>query len=69
MARLARATYALMVSLLPATAVVIGVAVLTQLPSPVEAVGVVLVIAGVATHRADDRVSVPAAAENSTPRS
>ena len=33
MARLARATYALMVSLLPATAAVIGVVVLGQVPS------------------------------------
>jgi inner membrane transporter RhtA len=51
MRRLARATYALMVSLLPATATVIGIVVLAQLPSPVEAVGVLLVIAGVAVHR------------------
>jgi inner membrane transporter RhtA len=51
MARLARATYALMVSLLPATATVIGVIVLTQVPSSVEVAGVVLVIAGVALHR------------------
>jgi inner membrane transporter RhtA len=51
MRRLARATYALMVSLLPATATVIGIAVLAQLPSPVEAIGVALVIAGVAVHR------------------
>jgi inner membrane transporter RhtA len=33
MARLARATYALMVSLLPATATVIGIVVLAQIPS------------------------------------
>jgi inner membrane transporter RhtA len=51
MRRLARAAYALMVSLLPATATVIGIAVLAQLPSPVEAIGVALVIAGVAVHR------------------
>jgi inner membrane transporter RhtA len=51
MARLARATYALMVSLLPATATVVGVIVLDQLPSPVEAAGVALVVAGVALHR------------------
>src|SRR5262249_19784262 len=36
MARLARATYALMVSLLPATATIIGVVVLAQVPSWVE---------------------------------
>ena len=51
MARLARATYALMVSLLPATATVIGVVVLAQIPSWTEAAGVALVIAGVALHQ------------------
>lgn len=51
MARLARATYSLMVSLLPATATVIGVLLLTQIPTPVEVAGVGLVIAGVALHR------------------
>jgi inner membrane transporter RhtA len=50
MRRLARATYALMVSLLPATATVIGVIVLAQLPSLSEAGGVALVMAGVAAH-------------------
>ncbi len=51
MARLTRATYALMVSLLPATATVIGVVVLAQVPTPVEIAGVALVIAGVALRR------------------
>jgi inner membrane transporter RhtA len=51
MARLPRATYALMVSLLPATATIVGVVVLAQFPSPVEAAGVALVVAGVALHR------------------
>ncbi|NMH78331.1 EamA family transporter [Pseudonocardia xinjiangensis] len=51
MARLRRATYALMVSLLPATATVIGIVVLVQVPSAVEILGVVLVVAGVAVHR------------------
>jgi inner membrane transporter RhtA len=51
LARLPRATYALMVSLLPATATVIGVIVLTQIPTVPEALGVVLVVAGVAAHR------------------
>lgn len=50
MRRLARATYSLMISLLPATATVIGVIVLTQVPTPVELVGVLLVIVGVAVH-------------------
>jgi inner membrane transporter RhtA len=51
MRRLARATYALMVSLLPATATVIGIIVLAQVPSWVEVTGVALVIGGVALHR------------------
>ncbi len=51
MARLARATYALLVSLLPATATVIGVVVLAQLPSPAELAGVALVVVGVGLHR------------------
>jgi inner membrane transporter RhtA len=53
MARLPRATFALMLSLLPATASVIGVLVLRQIPSAVEVFGVGLVIAGVALHRAE----------------
>jgi inner membrane transporter RhtA len=51
MARLARATYALLVSILPATATVIGIVVLAQLPTPLEALGVALVVGGVAIHR------------------
>jgi len=51
MARLSRATYSLMVSLLPATATVIGIAVLAQIPRPIEVVAVILVVAAVAVHR------------------
>jgi inner membrane transporter RhtA len=51
LARLPRATYALMVSLLPATATVVGIVVLAQLPTTVEILGVALVVAGVALHR------------------
>ena len=51
MSRLPRSTYALLVSLLPATATVIGIVVLSQLPSAVEVLGVALVVAGVAIHR------------------
>jgi inner membrane transporter RhtA len=57
MARMKRATYALMVSLLPATATIVGIVVLAQLPSPVEVVGVALVIAGVAAHREEPGIS------------
>jgi inner membrane transporter RhtA len=51
LASLARATYALMVSLLPATATVIGIAVLAQVPGVREVAGIGLVVAGVALHR------------------
>ena len=51
MKQLARSTYALMVSLLPATATVIGIVVLAQIPSWIEVLGVALVVAGVAVHR------------------
>jgi inner membrane transporter RhtA len=51
MARLPRSTYALLVSLLPATATVIGIVVLGQVPAPDEVAGVALVVAGVAVHR------------------
>jgi inner membrane transporter RhtA len=51
MARLPRATYALLVALLPATALVIGIVVLGQIPTALEVAGVALVIVGVAVHR------------------
>jgi inner membrane transporter RhtA len=53
MRRLARATYALMVALLPATATVIGVVVLAQLPTARELTGVALVVVGVALNEHD----------------
>jgi inner membrane transporter RhtA len=55
MARLPRATFALMLALLPATATVIGLVVLRQIPSTAECAGIGLVIAGVALHRAEAR--------------
>jgi inner membrane transporter RhtA len=51
MAQLSRATYSLLVSLLPATATAIGVVVLAQLPTELELLGVALVVAAVALHR------------------
>ena len=66
MARLARATYALLVSLLPATAVVLGALVLAQVPSIMEVAGVALVMVGVALHRSPtpaSEVSEPAMRE------
>jgi inner membrane transporter RhtA len=51
MARLPRATYSLMVSILPATATVVGVVVLSQVPTWIEVGGVALVVSAVALHR------------------
>ena len=51
MIRLSRSTYALFVALLPATAMVIGLIVLGQVPAPIEAVAVAFVIAGVLIHQ------------------
>jgi inner membrane transporter RhtA len=51
MARLARSTYALFVALLPATATVVGLLVLAQVPTWRELTAVGLVVVGVAIHR------------------
>jgi inner membrane transporter RhtA len=59
MARLRRATYALLVSLLPATATVVGVVVLAQLPSGAEVAGVALVVSAVALHRERSDEPIP----------
>ena len=70
MARLPRATYALFVALLPATATVIGVIVLRQLPTPVDLAGIGLVMAGVALHRSPDSArpdAAPPLARRSSP--
>jgi inner membrane transporter RhtA len=67
MARLSRAAYALMVSLLPATATVVGLVVLTQVPSTTDALGIALVIAGVALHR--EPTPPPAGPPSPRPRS
>ena len=50
MRKMARATYALAVSLLPATATLIGAVVLAQVPSLRDVLGVALVVGGVAVH-------------------
>lgn len=52
MRRLPRATYALFVAMLPATAVIIGIIVLHQIPVAAESVRVALVILGVLIHKA-----------------
>jgi inner membrane transporter RhtA len=54
MARLPRATFALMLAILPATATVIGLVVLGQVPTPQDLLGIALVIGGVALHQARD---------------
>ncbi|WP_069165574.1 EamA family transporter [Nocardia altamirensis] len=51
MARLRRATFALMLSILPAVATVIGIVVLTQVPSIQELAGIALIVAGVSVHQ------------------
>jgi inner membrane transporter RhtA len=53
MARLPRATFALMLSLLPIFATIIGAIVLRQMPSELDILGIALVSSGVALHRQD----------------
>jgi inner membrane transporter RhtA len=67
MARLPRATYALFVALLPATATLIGVVVLRQIPSWVDVAGVILVMIGVAVHRPSDEPSRARGRKGRTP--
>ncbi len=55
LARLPRATFALMLSLLPATAAAVGLLVLQQRPTARELLGIALVIGGVALHDAAGR--------------
>lgn len=50
MARLARATFSLMLALLPVFATVIGAIVLRQLPTVQDVAGIALVALGVAMH-------------------
>src|SRR6266511_2286596 len=59
MARLPRATYALFVSLLPATATLVGVIVLRQIPSLLDLAGVGCVMVGVAIHRPTNELRDP----------
>jgi inner membrane transporter RhtA len=54
MARLPRASFALMLTLLPASATIIGAIVLGQIPSPREITGIALVMAAMALHRPAD---------------
>ncbi len=54
MARLPRASFAFLLALLPATATIIGIIVLRQIPSVVDVFGVGLVMLGVAMHKPAD---------------
>ena len=51
MVRLPRAMFALLLSLLPASATVIGIGVLRQIPTLMEIAGILLVAGGVALHK------------------
>lgn len=51
MSRLPRSSYALLLALLPATATLIGVIVLSQIPSLADIAGILLVMIGVAVHQ------------------
>jgi inner membrane transporter RhtA len=67
MARLARATFALLLSLLPAMASLIGVVVLHQLPTLAEAAGIALVVGAVLLHRTEPRCDQVAATDQLGP--
>ncbi|HEX6012769.1 MAG TPA: EamA family transporter [Geminicoccaceae bacterium] len=59
MSRLPRASFALLLALLPATATIVGAVVLAQVPSARDLAGVLLVMVGVAIHQP---AAAPAAA-------
>ena len=66
MSRLPRASFALLLALLPATAAIVGAVVLAQLPGAKDVLGIALVMAGVAVHRpapqpAEEEVTAEAA--------
>jgi inner membrane transporter RhtA len=64
MARLPRATFSLMLALLPMMGTIIGAIVLRQLPTGQDLLGIALVVAGVALHQvpADEGLDRPATA-------
>lgn len=51
MAKLSRATFSLLLALLPASAAIIGVVVLRQIPGPAELIGILCVAIGIAIHK------------------
>lgn len=61
--RVGRASFALLLALLPVTATAIGFLVLAQLPSGMEGLGILAVVAGVALRTRDDTERGPAVRE------
>jgi inner membrane transporter RhtA len=59
MARLPRATFSLMLALLPVFATIIGAIVLRQFPTVRDIAGITLVVAGVALHQSAPHQSAP----------
>ena len=51
MSRLPRSSFALMLSLLPLSATLIGIVVLAQIPGLTDLAGIALVVLGVAFHK------------------
>lgn len=51
MSRLPRASFALLLALLPATATIIAAVVLAQIPTPKDVIGIGLVMIGIAVHK------------------
>jgi inner membrane transporter RhtA len=60
--RLTASQFALLLALLPATATVIGVIALAQVPNPAEAIGIALVVAAVAVRTPESPAPADAAA-------
>ncbi|MGU3294417.1 DUF952 domain-containing protein [Williamsia sp. M5A3_1d] len=61
--RIDRGRFALMLSLLPATAVVVGAITLAQIPAPLELVGIALVIAAIALSAGRTRRAEPGSSD------
>lgn len=63
MARLPRASFALLLSLLPASSTLVGLLVLRQVPTGHDLLGILLVAVGVALHQAREVAAPPVAAD------
>jgi inner membrane transporter RhtA len=59
MSRLPRASFALLLALLPATATIVALIVLAQVPTPSDLSGIALVMIGVALHRPAEAALAP----------